>query len=372
MYRNENILAAIFDNVKQQCLLIPPVHSKESFYHDFKKSFFSKIRKALLICTTNDHHIKIVWHSLKWHLNNSAECDLLVNATKTVPDRSNFSKVLTFEDKFEPSGKDSTLVKTFKSKNYDVIFFTCNEIIGQTYFLRIDKSIPDYRNISNLMSLMPKTGFVGIDGNFMSWLCHQSQRYNFIYRDCIPDIDLSDITVILYPDEIKELYNLTVELKDGSVVVEIGAFKGGSAVVMGMGLKKSGSKNSRLYSIDPCFQPEYYTNITKYGLNDIVVPLKMESKQAALSWPKKLKNAEPKNIDLLFIDGCHWFDMVKQDIFLWEKFLKPGSIIAIHDYAFRADHYNFDVAKATYELIQMREGYEFMELVESMLIAKKL
>lgn len=41
---------------------------------------------------------------------------------------------------------------------------------------------------------------------------------------------------------------------------------------------------------------------------------------------------EPCSLDLVFIDGNHDYDHVREDILLWEPKIKPGGILCGHDY----------------------------------------
>ena len=40
----------------------------------------------------------------------------------------------------------------------------------------------------------------------------------------------------------------------------------------------------------------------------------------------------PNNLDLVFIDGDHSYEAVKHDILNWKKKVRPGGILAGHDY----------------------------------------
>jgi predicted O-methyltransferase YrrM len=60
-----------------------------------------------------------------------------------------------------------------------------------------------------------------------------------------------------------------------------------------------------------------------------------------------------QQIDLLFIDGDHTYEGVKQDITDWWGFVKPGGVIAFHDVAIDESSHSihFEVRKAVEELI---------------------
>ncbi len=43
---------------------------------------------------------------------------------------------------------------------------------------------------------------------------------------------------------------------------------------------------------------------------------------------------EPESLDFVFIDACHAYEYVQQDIRLWGANVRPGDLIAGHDYEF--------------------------------------
>ncbi|MCK4307122.1 class I SAM-dependent methyltransferase [candidate division WOR-3 bacterium] len=130
------------------------------------------------------------------------------------------------------------------------------------------------------------------------------------------------------------LYNRAKECSKG-VIVEIGSWKGRSAVWLGRG-SQAGFKRE-VYAVDPhTGSPEHHRlygkiwtlpvfqkNIERAGLSNIVVSLVKTSEEASKDWK------EP--IELLFIDGRHDYKYVKQDYDLWSRFLIPGGIVVFHD-----------------------------------------
>lgn len=57
-----------------------------------------------------------------------------------------------------------------------------------------------------------------------------------------------------------------------------------------------------------------------------------------------------ESLDFVFIDGSHDYDSVKQDILLWNSKVRPGGIVAGHDYNGRGDASGrFGVKKAVDE-----------------------
>jgi predicted O-methyltransferase YrrM len=136
--------------------------------------------------------------------------------------------------------------------------------------------------------------------------------------------------------EIRKLLQLNQNVPKEQVIVEIGSYRGRSAVALALG-SLSGNQNP-VYSIDPhiyfrgimggMFGPEdqayLYQNLTQARVGHIVFIISLPSKAAAKAWSEK-------NIGLLFIDGDHSYEAVYLDYEKWRPFLVIGSTIAFHD-----------------------------------------
>lgn len=117
-------------------------------------------------------------------------------------------------------------------------------------------------------------------------------------------------------------------------VVEIGSYKGRSAVAIGHGLKANASGNYRLICVDPFFDEKrdpdlgraFRQNIEEGGVSDIVDMMPMFSVEAARAWPHE------RGIAMLWIDGNHEYEYVREDFLLWNRHLVPGGVIAFHDW----------------------------------------
>ena len=129
----------------------------------------------------------------------------------------------------------------------------------------------------------------------------------------------------------QQLYsNMVNKFPINSIFVEIGAFKGKSAVYM-VELFKAFNKPMKFYAID------IFEEITPYGdyyteyLNNIkpveeyIITLKGDSSSAA-------KQFKDKSIDFLFIDGDHSYKGVKKNLIAWTPKIKQGGVISGHDY----------------------------------------
>jgi predicted O-methyltransferase YrrM len=117
--------------------------------------------------------------------------------------------------------------------------------------------------------------------------------------------------------------------RDGAgqgAIVEIGSFKGRTAVSLVFGSRRKGRE--KIYAIDPQENPEvkaaFLENIRKGRAEDYILPIFKRSEDAAKEFHEPIR--------LLFIDGCHEYADVKKDILLWKGFLIEGGIIAMHDY----------------------------------------
>ncbi|MBI3825278.1 MAG: class I SAM-dependent methyltransferase [Candidatus Rokubacteria bacterium] len=119
------------------------------------------------------------------------------------------------------------------------------------------------------------------------------------------------------------------------VIVEIGSWKGRSTIWLALGSRAGAG--GRVYAIDPhtgswehqapgtvvaTFE-DFRRNIARAGVGDLVVPLVMPSVEAAGGF------AEP--VELIFIDGAHGYEDVKQDFLAWFPKVVEGGIMAFHD-----------------------------------------
>jgi predicted O-methyltransferase YrrM len=133
-------------------------------------------------------------------------------------------------------------------------------------------------------------------------------------------------------DEVDCLYHLGQINHCKGVIVEIGSWQGKSTIALALGAAKA--HREKIYAIDPhAVQPEegyledtryaFVANIKRAGVDGQVIPMIMTSKDAARDWRQPIR--------LLWIDGDHRYESVKQDFLLWEPFVVDGGIIAMHD-----------------------------------------
>src|SRR5712692_10689643 len=143
----------------------------------------------------------------------------------------------------------------------------------------------------------------------------------------------------LYDDEALTLFD-SVQKRAGHrmpcVVVEIGSWKGKSAIALALAL---GSTSAGIvFAIDPHTGSsehrkagaaidtfaEFLSNIQNARVADRVRPLRMTSYEARRLF-------EDRSVDMLYVDGSHVYEDVRRDIEDWTPTLRPGSIVAFND-----------------------------------------
>ncbi len=150
----------------------------------------------------------------------------------------------------------------------------------------------------------------------------------------------------LHPDEGRRLHELALEAAKLGPCLEVGAYCGKSTLYLGTACRENGTV---LFCVDhhrgsaeqqpgePYFDPELFdprtfridtlpflrATIEKAGLEDTVVPLVCSSRLAARCWKTPLA--------LIFIDGSHDFESVREDFNLWSRHVMAGGYLLFHD-----------------------------------------
>lgn len=118
-----------------------------------------------------------------------------------------------------------------------------------------------------------------------------------------------------------------------SIVVEIGSYTGASACCFAAALRQT---NGLLLCIDTWnndamteSKRDTYAEFTRNTaeFSDRIRPLRGYSAEMAEQVARQIQYA-----DLLFIDGNHAYESVKEDWDAYQRFLAPGSIVAFHDW----------------------------------------
>lgn len=140
------------------------------------------------------------------------------------------------------------------------------------------------------------------------------------------------------PKEAVLLRRLASECQDGCIV-EVGSFRGKSAVALAWGVRDvlPASARPQIYCIEPHrpftgfyggdFGPAdrgafYATMVATEAFQEVAL-VNLSSEEVTPSWTRK--------IGLLFIDGDHRYDGVKRDFDCWDAHLSQGGILAFDD-----------------------------------------
>lgn len=137
-----------------------------------------------------------------------------------------------------------------------------------------------------------------------------------------------------FHDFYKEVFD---QLPDGANIAEVGVYLGHSVAYMAT-LANESRKKFRIFAIDtfqgsqehkltgdrPLLKP-FFHNIIQCDVFDQVNPIDTDSISAA-------KMFVCGQLDFCFIDAAHNYESVKADINAWQPKVKPGGILAGHDY----------------------------------------
>jgi predicted O-methyltransferase YrrM len=129
---------------------------------------------------------------------------------------------------------------------------------------------------------------------------------------------------------------IAMKLPRGAVCVEVGSWHGRSACFLGAMLRVH-NPTARLYCVDhglgspelqPCEPngPILVANVRACGLADIVEVILEKSTEAAGRFADG-------SLDFCFIDADHAYSSVLGDLRAWAPKLKPGGLLAGHDYS---------------------------------------
>ena len=175
-----------------------------------------------------------------------------------------------------------------------------------------------------------------------------------------------DVDGRIVREEAELLYHLAGEGEGEGEIVEIGSFQGYSTIWLASGSKDK--NREKVYAVDPHNtdlhgrnEAIFRENLRMTGLDDYVVPIVKTSVEAAVNWDTPIR--------LLWIDGAHDFENVKNDFLLWEKHLIDGGIVAFHD-----SYCIFwpDVGKVVNEYIFRSEKYSVIGCVNTIIFARKV
>jgi len=153
-------------------------------------------------------------------------------------------------------------------------------------------------------------------------------------------------------EEIKLLKHYASLIEDGGNILDVGTCEGGSAFALAIGSYPS----VNIYTIDPTPNPRFLDHRLNLGFVEKVRLIQKKSQDADWNLP----------IDLIFHDGLHTYEGVREDIEKYLPFLKKGNLCLFHDYTL----YNNTIGKA----INEGEGkhYKKLSVIDNIYIAEKI
>jgi len=106
----------------------------------------------------------------------------------------------------------------------------------------------------------------------------------------------------------------------------LGHARGGSAVLLGVGILEQGHTDSKIYSVDINFDGMKKKNafMDLFGVRGLIKPCK----GSTVEFAEELKDLE---FVFAFIDADHTYNSVVRDFEAWSPLIKRGGLVAFHD-----------------------------------------
>lgn len=117
-------------------------------------------------------------------------------------------------------------------------------------------------------------------------------------------------------------------LVNGGRMANLGCAQGGSAILLGIGLKHSGLDGT-IHTVDIYEKNSYDRNrdrFEEWQVGDYIYQYKMTTIEAA-----KLFEDKGYRFNFVFIDAAHDYESVKKDFINYLALMNPGGLIAFHD-----------------------------------------
>ncbi|MCP4644487.1 MAG: class I SAM-dependent methyltransferase [bacterium] len=183
-----------------------------------------------------------------------------------------------------------------------------------------------------------------------------------------------DTEGFLQPAEGYALYLLASLGSGAGEIVEIGSYMGKSTFWLARGAmdmarehvtavdhfigspehREEGQWHSDVLEEEGTTFHAFMKNITNTGVAQYVNPIRSSSREAVQNWTQPIR--------LLFIDGEHSYEAVKQDFDMWFPFVCPGGIVAFHDFD-ASPHVNRVVSEVLSDRQDVTEFFQILTLV---------
>ncbi|MGH3081905.1 MAG: class I SAM-dependent methyltransferase [Gaiellaceae bacterium] len=172
---------------------------------------------------------------------------------------------------------------------------------------------------------------------------------------------IKDVPGWLSDEEGEALYELARACTGKGAIVEIGSWKGKSTICLGLG-SRAGC-GVQIFAVDPHADyrhGEFKDNIERAGIADLVTPVKGLSQEVVGEFHEA--------IELLFVDGSHEEEDVRDDFEQWVPKVVEGGVVAFHDTT-----WHYGVRKVVAEKIYGARGFKDVRFVPgSTTVARKV
>lgn len=163
-------------------------------------------------------------------------------------------------------------------------------------------------------------------------------------------------------------------------IVEIGSWKGRSTVWLAHGSRQGAC--APVHAIDPHLGSEehraligpsgtfaeFRRNVARAGADELVRPIVALSSEAVQGWSAP--------IGLLFVDGSHAYEHVREDLRAWLPFVVEGGWVAVHDSSARPGVYWATgwegPMRAVDETLLSGEGFAEVALIDTLTVARRV
>src|SRR5206468_284754 len=150
--------------------------------------------------------------------------------------------------------------------------------------------------------------------------------------------DIEDVEGWLSDDQARRLWQCAQRVPAGGTIVEIGSYRGRSAIV----LARASGGSARVVAIDPhagndrgpqqihgsseegeADNRAFRANLDRAGVAAAVRHVRRPSQDAL--------DDVAGQVDLLYVDGAHRFRPARDDVARWGARVKPGGALLVHD-----------------------------------------
>lgn len=192
--------------------------------------------------------------------------------------------------------------------------------------------------------------------------------------DFVPQSPITGVRGWLTDKEEQELIRLAQLYTPDThaVILELGGEYGRSASAFAYALKHS--PNSEVHTID--LFP------ANHGVVGDLLPIWKENTEPLREWVKIIphqcessrypRGMSKIELDVLFIDACHWYDCVIADLDKWASHVKVGGVMILHDYAKAPDAHvqHIEVKQACDDWLKRKPMgvWEFHDIAETSLV----